>query len=419
MRKLKANAILATFIFGFSLLMLCSFGTDAAYVILSRYKLQKITEAIAIEYASNKAGSAFSSTESEDEKNKTCEDIITRYKKIYNVMGSGVINFDIESMEYKADRTLNEVAVKVTTISKVLPAFLRFLGVREIIIHSVACASNQRIRIEQKLEGDEHFGTGDFGFNDGYYGNANSNQTYTEFKSPFVEGDKSTDVVTAKNTGRGDFAIRFGYSKRAWWWPSSDADLGEGGGFFVLAGYDIKNKNGENEVRWVDIGNKTTNIKSLPRVCADPKDKWAEYETSTDYNTDAQCFYCIDAAQGGSIVFDLAKDTTDTDINGNPTTQTGGRTKRFTRLRVYKAGGTGEKKEDGTFNNPCDPDFTKEDTSSSDKYQKPFYKYFNREAVIELTLLSNVSLIKNSEYNAFSAKGGMDDDIAGSCSIKE
>ena len=47
MKKLKANAIIAGFILCITILMLCSFGTDTAFIILSRYKLQKVTEAMA------------------------------------------------------------------------------------------------------------------------------------------------------------------------------------------------------------------------------------------------------------------------------------------------------------------------------------------------------------------------------------
>lgn len=424
MKKLKANTILATFIFGTSLLMLCSFGTDAAYVILSRYKLQKITEAVAIEYAASKARNAYDHIETDEEKAAACSEIRNKYVDIYNVIGSGVLVFDITNMSYKADRTQDKIVVKVEATSKVLPAFLKFVGVREIIIHSRACASSSRIEIQQNLEGDEEFGQGGHGFANGFYANANSNQTYTEFKAPFKEGSNSADVITSKDTGNGDFAIEFGYSKRALWWGSSEADMGEGGGFFVIAGYE----NGEDEsgaqgVSWVDIGNKTTNITSLPRVCADPEDKWAQYESSTTYNTNAQCYYCINAAEGGKIIFDLAKDTNnETDVNGNPTSKTGGRTKKLTHLRVYKAGGSGEKNSDGTFNNPCDPSFTQSDSSEKWGFKTPFYKYFNREAVIKLTILNNVSLIKTSEYNNFRARkasGSSDDDIQGSCSAGE
>ena len=94
MNKLKANSILASFIFFISLMLLCSFGTDAAYVILSRYKLQKITEYVAMEFASSKARDANNTIKTEEEE-KQREKIRTKYEAIYNVSGSGVILFKI------------------------------------------------------------------------------------------------------------------------------------------------------------------------------------------------------------------------------------------------------------------------------------------------------------------------------------
>ena len=93
MKKLKANSLLAAIVFCVSILVLCSFGTDAAYVILSRYKLQKITESLALEYASSKSKD-INGTEDEN----ACRDIAQRYNNLYNIMGSGVVVFKINQM---------------------------------------------------------------------------------------------------------------------------------------------------------------------------------------------------------------------------------------------------------------------------------------------------------------------------------
>lgn len=428
MKKLKANSILAAFIFGTSLLMLTAFGTDACYVILSRYKLQKITESVAIEYAASKARDYENNIETEAEKNESCRKIRQRYEAIYNVMGSGVLVFNIEDMKYKANRVNQEIAVKVSATSRVLPVFLRFVGVREIHIHATASAKTNRLSVSKDIKSNEGFGFGSFV--SGKYANANSDETMVNFSvnnannqndftetypSPYtINGkqyrEKTADMITTKNTGIGDFMIKFGYKPRASWWGSSDIDMEAGGGFFVVGGYRVYDSTGSSVVKWVDIGNKALNKQNseLKRICVDPGSEWANYEENTTFSTDVQCFYCIDAAKEGTIIFDLSKD-----ISG--TRDTGGRITRLTDVRVYKAGGSGETKSGSSENeNPCNPEFTQKQSSGG--FFTPFFKYFNREAVIKLTILNNVSLIKNSEYENFPSKAnGFDDDISGFC----
>lgn len=427
-KKIKANSILATFVFGVSLFMLCSFGTDAAYVILARYKLQKITEALAVEYCASKARGYNDAIENATDKANSCKEVKEKYEKIYRVLGSGILLFNVEKMEYKADRVNKDIAVKVETTSKVIPAFLRFVGAKEIIIHANACAQTGRVVINKEIKEDSAFSSfgGIFGaflgaLTGGKYADANSEKTMVNFDAPFIDSTNPSKIandITGKDAGIGDFSIKFGYKPRASWWgsSSSDTDMESRGGFFVLAGYDVIGADGTSTINWVDIGNKATNKQKseLLRVCVDPEgeeESWATYEGTTEYETTVQCYYCIDAANTvdtNGISFDLAKN-----IEGTKDTE--GRIKRLTHLRVYKAGGSGASKSDGTFNNPCDPSFTQ--SSGSGSYLTPFAKYFNRDATVTLTILNNVSLIKRSEYEAFAtAENGLtDNDVQGSC----
>lgn len=405
MKKIKANSILACFVFGISLLLLCSFGTDAAYIILSRYKLQKITEYVAIEFASSKARDANNTIKTEEEE-KQREEIRTKYEAIYNVSGSGVILFKITNMDYKADRVNHEVVVRVKTTSRVMPAFLRFVGVKAIVIHSTAYAKTNRVEIERKIEASQN-ASGSFNVADWETSRAIFDFTTTNEANGGAL--QYADGITAKNNGYGDFMIQFAYNKRASWWPSSDSDLGAGGGFFVVAGYK-KDPNSAEFDGWVDIGNKATNKLSteLRRVCVNGEN-WASFEETNEYAAGTQCFYCVDAAREGTIVFDLSKDTTGTK-------DTKGRLNRINTLWVLKAGGSGEQKSDGTYYNPCNPNFTQ--SNGSGGFLNLFAKWFKRDALVKLTILNNLTVINKKEYDNFIplASGHTDEDIQGSWS---
>ena len=406
MKKIKANSILACFVFGISLLLLCSFGTDAAYIILSRYKLQKITEYVAIEFASSKARDANNTIKTEEEE-KQREEIRTKYEAIYNVSGSGVILFKITNMDYKADRVNHEVVVRVKTTSRVMPAFLRFVGVKAIVIHSTAYAKTNRVEIERKIEAEQNTS------NYVDYATWQQSRAIFDFTTTNEANGGALDYasgITARNTGLGDFMIQFGYEKRASWWGDTELDLGSGGGFFVVAGYK-KDPTSDTYDGWSDIGNKAINKMNseLRRVCVNG-DNWSLYEETTDYSSSTQCYYCVDAAEEGTIVFDLAKDT-------SSTIDTKSRLNRINALWVLKAGGSGEQKTDGTYNNPCDPGFTQNDGSGG--FFGKFAKWFKRDALVKLTILNNLTVINKKEYDNFIplASGHTDEDIQGSWSV--
>lgn len=366
MKKLKANSILAAIIFCISILVLCSFGTDAAYVILSRYKLQKVTESIALEFASSKSKS-LTGEENADE----CREIAQKYDNLYNVMGSGVVVFNITDMEYKADRQDNEVIVKVATTSRVMPAFLRFVGVKRITIYAVAYATTNKIKPERmKLTSIDGGGTETGDFSSGYIinngGNADNEKTTATFSAPFVDENskKVADAIIARGIESGDFTVKYEYDN------SAGGNFASGGGFFILGGYEVPNEveGGEPVIRWVDIGNKTRDIDNVPRLCVNPNASedlnWATFEDTTTNNTSTQCFYCINAADGDEIVFDLSKNTySDTQVQGTDginyeIKDTGGRINTITHLRLYKAGGSSEYDESGNITNPCNPNFS-------------------------------------------------------------
>ena len=405
MRKVKANSILASFIFGMSLLLLCAFGTDAAYVILSRYKLQKITEYVAMEFASSKARDANYTVKTEEENEKR-EEIQQKYESVYNVIGSGVMIFKITNMDYKANRINKEAVVKVKTTSKVMPAFLRFVGVKEIIIHSTAYAKTNRVEIDREIEAEQN--TGNY-VDYSTWQNSRAIFDFTTTDEAIGGALNEADGITAKNTGYGDFMIQFGYKQRASWWGDSEPDLGTGGGFFVVAGYK-KDPNSTDIDGWVDIGNKATNKlnSELRRVCVNGEN-WASFEETNEYSAGTQCFYCINAAKEGTIVFDLSKDI-------SSTKDTKGRLNRINTLWVLKAGGSGEQKSDGTYLNPCDPGFTQ--SNGSGGFLGLFAKWFKRDALVRLTILNNVTMINKREYDSFTpmANGSSDEDIQGSWS---
>lgn len=108
-----------------------------------------------MEFASSKARDANYTIKTEEEE-KQREEIVSKYESVYNAIGSGVMVFKITNMDYKADRVNKEAVVKVKTTSKVMPAFLRFVGVKEIIVHSTAYAKTNRVEIDREISGTKH-----------------------------------------------------------------------------------------------------------------------------------------------------------------------------------------------------------------------------------------------------------------------
>lgn len=350
-KKTKGNAILATFIFAISFFMLCAFGTDTAYIILTRYKLQKITEAIAIEYCSIKAKEIQNIAETDAQRNIDCQNVIGKYERIYQIPGTGLLGFHVEDMRHKVNMEANNVVVRVNTTSRVLPTFLRFVGAREIVIHSTACAQTETIQMNGIIRRDNDFTTPDNipaflnNLRTNGYENANTGTTMVEF-API-------NKITAKNIGLNDFSINFQYAENANW--------NRNGGFYVFAGHEMENNN----IGWVDIGNLVTNPGLEPqRVCPG------------GINTEP-CFYCINAPFDASVNFNLTRPIEED-------RDTGGRITRMTRLRIYKAAGG----EDG---NPCNPN----------PVRIPGGPYSNRDATVTLTILNNIKLITNNEFNNF------------------
>ena len=207
MKKLKGNVILTTFVLSMTLLVLGIFGTDTAYIVLSRFKLQKITEALALEYASSLAPSINNNT------NSNQHGIIrNQYQRIYDSKLSGLIALQITGMRYKRildkNGIITKTVVEVSTTASVLPAFLRFIGTKGIQIHSLAHAKTEKTVYSDSTD-----------IAGGKY--------YAEFNL--------NDIMTNKTMGQGDFALNFKYSDN------------ENGGYFVFGSYKVNN-------RWTDLG---------------------------------------------------------------------------------------------------------------------------------------------------------------------
>ncbi len=398
MKKLKANSILASFIFAFSLLMLCSFGTDACYVILSRYKLQKITEAVAFEYASSLARNLEGTPLSQTEKNNKCTFIKDVYQSIYNSQNSGILVFKINNMEYKENTDDKTLVVKVDTTARVLPAFLRFVGVKEILIHGVSFAKSERIEITKTIEAGEKPDTLNIDAYREYYTNLSGMKA--EFLSPFEEKNdldeitKKTDVISSKENANGDFAIQFKYK-------NSTLNT-SGGGFFIFGSYEGF-KNSGVEPKYTDIGYKAKDA-DIKRICLKGNELNYFNGLSTDEYTN--CFYCINSAKNNKVTFDLSKEGEEWD----------GDTRRLSAITVYKAGGSGEDTEGG-YKDPCDIEFTKM-PPVIDPSSMLVGDYVNREVEVKLTILNNVYLIKRWDYNNFiPTASSAESEDKGSCPI--
>ena len=207
MKKLKGNVILTTFVLSMALLVLGIFGTDTAYIVLSRFKLQKITEALALEYASSLAASINNYTNSN--RHGT---ISSQYKRVYDSKLSGLVALQVAGMRYKTILDKNGVitgtVVEVSTTASVLPAFLRFIGTKGIQIHSLAHAKTENSTYSDST-------------------NIAAGKYFAEFNL--------NNIMTNKAMGQGDFALNFKYSDN------------ENGGYFVFGSYKVND-------RWTDLG---------------------------------------------------------------------------------------------------------------------------------------------------------------------
>ncbi len=331
MKRYKANTLLTTFALSLTLLVLGIFGTDSAYVILTRFKLQKITEAIALEYASSLAYAPNGTQQP-----NSCDEIKEQYINAYSNELSGILGLTTDQMAFKNindDKTL----VRVSTTSRVVPAFLRFIGVQGIEVHSIAYAKTERITFRPQTT------TGGM----------------TEFIIPNSPSNSNSVVnaITSKARGMGDFTIKFEYINDTL--PAEFQNVSKNGGFIALVGY-------ESNDNWADVGYGAMgeNVKNvLPNG-----------------------LICINATDDKNQLFTLDKNMQQLGFEPN------GYTKKFDRIRIYKSTGVSEDLNKNTLN-PCEPFSCSEEDSNCNIL-------LQREANVTLTAINNVKLITRNEYNS-------------------
>lgn len=312
MKKSDGNVILASFVFIVCIVTLGIFGTDTAYIALSRYKLQKATENIALEYASSVGSEIENSTRLDD----TCKKIQKEKHTIFNQGAFGLANFNIDSMEYKYNDTEKEAYVVVRTSANVYPAFLRFIFVRGIKVYSIVCAKSEKIEMEKIIEPETPADI------------TNS----VKFGPDFVDltnNNKFTDVITAKNTEGSDFTISFKYNNEGGFETLSDK-----GGYFVFAGY-------KNNDFLADIGSKAL-IENDKKVSVTVGDK---------------NFTCINASDKDEVEFNLYESDDILPV------------RRIDRIYVVKSNGAAQNL-DGTVINPCDKLVCEPGTTNCERYKQ-------------------------------------------------
>ena len=312
MKKSDGNVILASFVFIVCIVTLGIFGTDTAYIALSRFKLQKATENIALEYASS-VGSKIGNSEQLD---AACKKMQKEKSIIFNQEAFGLAGFNIDSMEYRYNDTEKEAYVVVRTSANVYPAFLRFIFVRGIKVYSIVCAKSEKIEMERIIEPEVSVGI------------TNS----VKFGPDFVDltnNNKFTDVITAKNTEGSDFTINFKYNNEGGFETLSDK-----GGYFVFAGY-------KNDDFLADIGSKAL----------------IENDKKVPVNVGDKNFTCINASDKDEVKFNLYENDNILPV------------RRIDRIYVVKSKGAAQSL-DGTVTNPCDELVCEPEATNCEEYKQ-------------------------------------------------
>ncbi len=201
-KKYRGNIAAAIIIFTLALFFLCICAIDAGYVILTRYKVQKVTETTALYMASY-----IKSKPAEERNPASLNNIKEKIQNLYsNKDLSGYTGFKITDIELK-NADINP-KIKITTETYTPALFLRFFGLGIIKIHQTSYATSE----ENKIPLQE-----------------SDTKSYTF---------KSNDIITDKT---GD-DIKINY----------DSD------YLIFAG--LEDYNGK--IRWADIGSKTDSKKT-------------------------------------------------------------------------------------------------------------------------------------------------------------
>ena len=361
MKKLKANAIVTTFVLTLCLLLLGIFGTDTAYIVLSRFKLQKVAEAIALEYASSLAKS-IDGNDNIDQ----CQDIIKDFLNVYSTQNSGILGLEVNGIEYKIKNDGAYVRARIT--SSVLPAFLRYIGVRGIKVHAIAYAKTNKINIQKQT---------------------------TEFPDDngMVEFDLANEmllnphkgvppVITNKMRGQGDFAIKLEYDNSNGSYPHWRQRLTNKGGFYIFGSY-------KSNDRWAELAHYATDNSIIKQGA--PIDI-----------TGRGGLLCIDSSRLDNVTFSL---------NDKIDANTYGFTNKVDKIRVYISEGVAQNFEPTPSTglppaywvhnpflrfqslDPCSPF-----SCAHTMYQQQCGEYKRRPATVTLTILNDVKLISKFEF---------------------
>lgn len=341
MKKLKANVVLTTVILMVALIFTGTFMIDLADVVLSRYQLQKATEGFALEYTSSFSKAIEDRTMHDNDFQR--EKLERPYEKIYNSQISGITNFQPKNVKYfihsyvtpfNSDYKRDLGVIRIRTEASVYPAFLRFIGINNIKVHSTAYTKTERI--------------------DGATGISRLTQAITRQPMPSIENGGHVDfnfggdiILTNKPRGNGDFAVEYGNRT---------------GGFFIFGGYKGDLDDPDN-LMWVDLGDSasyTTVTDGWGRITK--KDV-----TTSLVNVNGHNYTCVKSENFNPVVFSL---------NDNQFT------KKLSRIKIYRA--------KGKNNNPCEP-CTPEDGEDCGLES-------TQSKQISLIILNNVSLITKDEF---------------------
>ncbi len=132
-KKLKGNMVVTIIIFLLSFLVFSICAIDAGHVVVSRYKVQKVTETIALYMAS------YLNSKPAGERTKDAlEPLKERFEDLYSASLSGFYNFKITDIELKNETT--EPKLKISTEANIPTLFLKYAGIGVIRILQVSYA---------------------------------------------------------------------------------------------------------------------------------------------------------------------------------------------------------------------------------------------------------------------------------------
>lgn len=398
----KANVLLTSLVLTIALILLGIFGTDMAYTILARYKLQKATESVAAECVSVLATSSSNTRMPDTEINNNIKDIVNQYIDIYRSTSSDLSGFMIDRIEYKlipddpttTDKNETGAVLKVATEASVYPTFLRFVGVNGIKVYAISYAKTERKKLQDTIKPreDTHYVEFDL-----------SNNPITHKPRELRENDDT-------NRTRGDFAIDFKYEPKL---GDPYDERNQNGGYYIFGGYKSKNSE-DDEYYWTDIGYSATdgNKKLNHNEFITAKGKPSYFK-----GPDEPIHYCINNAGGEEIVFNL--DTSIKDDNEIPEDlRPKGFTKKVDKIRVYHSLGVASRTINipihiiipidiptGTQNNAClECPYGNPNTCNAplikDFIGEYIRNYTGRNANVTLTILNNVKLISKNDYTS-------------------